>query len=199
MMYYKNTKGRVTHLIETQTSTKLSLENQKGNTLAPLLRMSIDVMKENSFRLKNKKNPKKQTDRDYIPMKLRFKLNWWRTASHKYTCQQGEALATTCKSIKHDSCVLYKKGAISILSGKPPKLMEQSSYFGIHISFTEKDINIPIGNALTAVNFLLINCKSSLSDKKRCFFQSVSLSAQLYWCSTLNLAKRTEKKLDDTI
>ena len=51
-------------------------------------------------------------------------------------------------------------GAISTLSAKPLKIIEQFTYLGNIISSTESDVNI--GKAWTAIDSLLIICKSDL-------------------------------------
>ena len=40
-----------------------------------------------------------------------------------------------------------QNGAISLLNGKPLKLVEQFIFFGSNISFTEINVNIRIGKA----------------------------------------------------
>ena len=60
---------------------------------------------------------------------------------------------------------------MSILSGRPQKLVDKFTYLGSNISFTESDVNIRLAKACTAINRLSIKWVSDQSDKiKRDFF-----------------------------
>ena len=75
--------------------------------------------------------------------------------------------------------------------------MDKFTYLGSSVSSTEKDIDMRIMKAWTAINKLSIIWKSDLTDKmKRSFFQAVVMLILLYGCSTWTLTKRLEKKLD---
>ena len=59
---------------------------------------------------------------------------------------------------------------------------------------TEKDIDMRLTKARTAIDKLLIIWKSNLTDKmKRSFFQAVVMSILLYGCTTWTLTKGLEK------
>ena len=88
-------------------------------------------------------------------------------------------------------------GDISTLDGTPQKLVDKFTYLGSSVSSTEKDIDIWLTKAWTAIDRLSIIWKSDLTDKmKRSFFQAVVVSILLYGCTTWTLTKRLEKKLD---
>ena len=71
----------------------------------------------------------------------------------------------------------------SSLNVKLLKLIDQFIYLGSNISSTERNINICIVKAWTAINRLMTIWKSYLSDKiKWEFFQAVLMSVQLYGC-----------------
>ena len=71
------------------------------------------------------------------------------------------------------------------------------TYLGSSVTSTEKDINMRLTKAWTAINRLSIIWKSDLTDKmKRSFFQAAVASILLYGCTTWTLTKRLEKKLD---
>ena len=71
------------------------------------------------------------------------------------------------------------------------------TYLGSSIASTEKDIDMRLTKAWTAINRLSIIWKSDLTDKmKRSFFQAAVASILLYGCTTWTLTKRLEKKLD---
>ena len=87
-------------------------------------------------------------------------------------------------------------GDISTLDGTSLKLVDKFSYRGSSVSSTEKDIDIRLTKAWTAIDRLSIIWKSDLTDKmKRSFFQAAVVSIQLYGCTTRTLTKRL-KKLD---
>ena len=115
----------------------------------------------------------------------------------------------TCYSVQklsaqlfNHSVVLYKRnqnqtGDISTLEGTPLKLVDKFTYLGSSVESTEKDIEIRLTKAWTAINRLSIIWKSDLTDKmKRSFFQAAVTSILLYVCTTWTLTKRLEKKLD---
>ena len=88
-------------------------------------------------------------------------------------------------------------GDISTLDGTPLKLVDKFTYLGSSIASTEKDIDMSLTKAWTAINRLSIIWKSDLTDKiKRNFFQAAVASILLYRYTTWTLKKRLEKKLD---
>ena len=88
-------------------------------------------------------------------------------------------------------------GDISTLDGSSLKLVDKFTYLGSSVSSTEKDINMRLTKAWTAIDKLSIIWKSDLTDKmKRSFFQAAVISILLYGCTTWTLTKSLEKKLD---
>ena len=88
-------------------------------------------------------------------------------------------------------------GDISTLDGTSLKLVDKVTYLGSSVSSTEKDIDMLLTKAWTAIDRLSIIWKSNLTDKmKRSFFQAAVVSILLYGCTTWTLTKRLEKKLD---
>ena len=86
---------------------------------------------------------------------------------------------------------------LSTLDGTSLKLVDKFTYLGSSVSSTEKDINIRLMKAWTAIDRLSIMWKSDLTDKmKRIFFQAAVVSILLYGCTTWTLTKWWEKKLD---
>ena len=86
---------------------------------------------------------------------------------------------------------------ISTLDGASLKLVDKFTYQGSSVSSTEKDIDLRLTKAWTAIDKLLIIWKSDLTDKmKRSFFQAAVVSILLYGCTTWTLTKRLEKKID---
>ena len=88
-------------------------------------------------------------------------------------------------------------GDISTLEGTSLKLLDKFTYLGCSVSSTEKDIDMQLTKAWTAIDKLLIIWKSDLTDKmKRSFCQAAVVSILLYGCTTWTLTKQLEKKLD---
>ena len=87
-------------------------------------------------------------------------------------------------------------GDISTLDETSLKLVDKFIYLGSSVSSTEKDINMRLTKAWTAIDKLSIIRKSDMTDKmKRSLFQAVVVSILLYGCTTWTLTKRWEKKL----
>ena len=87
-------------------------------------------------------------------------------------------------------------GDIFTPDGSSLKLVDKFTYQGSSVSSTEKDIDMQLMKAWTAIDKLSIIWKSDLTDKmKRSFFQAAVVSILLYGCTTWTLTKRLEKKL----
>ena len=88
-------------------------------------------------------------------------------------------------------------GDISTLDGTSLKLADKFTYLGSRVSSTEKDIDMRLTKAWTAIDRLSIRGKLDLTDKiKRNFFQAAVVSILLYGCTTWTLTKQLEKKID---
>ena len=85
-------------------------------------------------------------------------------------------------------------GDISTVDGTSLKLVDKFTYLGSSVPSTEKDIDMQLTKAWTAIDRLSIIWKSDLTDKrKRSFFQAAVVSILLYGCTTWTLTKRMEK------
>ena len=88
-------------------------------------------------------------------------------------------------------------GDISTLEGTSLKLVDKFTHLGSSVPSTEKDINMWLTKAWTAIDKLSIIWKSDLTDKMKCsFFQAVVVLILLYGCTTWTRTKWLEKKLD---
>ena len=88
-------------------------------------------------------------------------------------------------------------GDISTLDGTSLKLVDKFTYLGSSVSPTEKDTDMRLTKAGTAIDRLPIILKSDLTNKIKCsFFQAAIVSILLFGCTTWTLTKRLEKKLD---
>ena len=88
-------------------------------------------------------------------------------------------------------------GDISTLDGTSLKLVDKFTYLGSSVSSTERDIDMQLMKAWTAIDKLSIIWMSDLTDKmKHSFFQAAVMSILLYGCTTWMLTEWLEKKLD---
>ena len=75
------------------------------------------------------------------------------------------------------------------------KLGVQFIYLGSNISSAERNVNLHIGKAWTAIDRLSTTGKSDLFDKiKREFFRAVNVSVLMYGCTNQNLTKHLKEK-----
>ena len=175
----------------------------QGDMLAPylfiicldyVLTTSIDKIRENGFKLTKKRSrrypAKTITDADYAD-DIAILAN---------TPNQAETLLHSLERAaaqKTEYMCYNQTGDISTLDGSPLKLVDKFTYLGSSVASTEKDIDMRLMKAWTAINRLSIIWKSDLNDKmKRSFFQAAIASILLYGCTTWTLTKRLEKKLD---
>ena len=115
----------------------------------------------------------------------------WRGAHGINYCHRKQTLLPKFKSWLR--LFTFHIGDITTLNAGSLKLVDKFTYFRSSISSTEKDINMQLMKAWTAIDRLSIMWKSNLSDKIKCnFFQAVLL----YGCTTWMLTKRRGKKLD---
>ena len=91
-------------------------------------------------------------------------------------------------------------GDISKLDRTSLKLVDKFTYLASSISSNEKEIDIPLTRAWTAIDRLSIIWKSDMADKmKWSFFQATVVSILLYGCTTWTLIKLLEKKVDGNL
>ena len=167
-----------------------------------MLRTSIDLMKENHFKLakeRSRSSPAQTImDGDYAddiallantPAQAKTLLHSLeRTAAGKGFHVNADKTEYMC---------FNQRGDISTLNGSCLKLVDKFIYIGCSVSSTETDINTRLAKAWTAMDRLSIIWKSDLTDKiKRSFFQAAVVSILLYGCTTWRLTKCMEKKLD---
>ena len=163
-----------------------------------MLRMSIDKMKYNSFKLTKERSRRypahRIMDADYAD----------EIALLADTPTQAETLLHSLEwavigivlHVNADMC-FNQKGDISTINDSSLKLVDKFTYLGSSVSSTEKDINMRLVKAWTAIDRLSVIWKSDLIDKmKRSFFQAAIVSILLYRCITGMLTKCIEKKLD---
>ena len=103
-------------------------------------------------------------------------LCWWHIASGKYTrpswIPAGGIGFHVCTDKTEYMC-FDQRGNISILKGGSLKLVDKFTYLGSSFSSTEKDINMRLAKAWTAIDSQIDigrYWKSDLTDKIKCRF-----------------------------
>ena len=154
----------------------------QGDTLAPylfiiclhyVLRMSLDLIKENSFTLKTRSKRYSAeiiTDLNYAD-DLRYLANAPAQAeSLLYSLKRAAGgIGLHLNTNKMEYMCFNQEGTISTLNGGHLKLIDKFTYLGCSISSTERDVNMCLAKAWTAIDWLSIIWKSDLSDKIKRF------------------------------
>ena len=175
------------------------LTSGRKDVLPAPIRTSIDKIRENGFELTKKRSrrypAKTITDADYIAI-LANTPDQAETLLHSLE-RAAAGIGLYVNAHKTEYMCYNQTGDISTLEGTPLKLVDKFTYLGSSVESTEKDIEMRLTKAWTAINRLSIIWKSDLTDKmKHSFFQAAVTSILLYGCTTWTLTKRLEKKLD---
>ena len=211
MILYRNTKVKVRSPDGDTEYFDIVAGVLQGDTLAPylfiicldyVLRTSIDKIRENGFELtkrRSKRYPAKTiTDTDYADdlALLANTPNQAETLLHSLE-RAAAGIGLHVNANKTEYMCYNQTDNIATLDGASLKLVDKFTYLGSSVSSTEKDIDIRLTKAWTAIDRLSIIWKSDLTDKmKRSFFQAAVVSILLYGCTTWTLTKRLERKLD---
>ena len=208
MILYRNTKVKVRSPDGDTDYFDIVAGVLQGNTLAPylfiicldyVLRTSIDKIKENGFELTKKRSRKYSTktitDADYAAILTNTPTQ---AETLLYTLERAAAgIGLHVNAHKTEYMCFNQTGDISTQDSSSLKLVDKFTYQGSSFSSTEKDIDMWLMKAWTAIDKLLVIWKSDLTDKmKRSFFQAAVVSILLYGCTTWTLTKQLEKKLD---
>ena len=211
MILYRNTKVKVRSPDSDTEYFDIVAGVLQGDTLAPylfiicldyVLRTSIDKIRENGFELTKKSSrrypTKTITDADYADdiAILANTPNQAETLLHSLEWAAA-GIGLYVNAHKMEYMCYNQMDDISTLDRTPLKLVDKFTYLESSVSSTEKDIDMRLTKAWTAINRLSIIWKSDLTDKmKRSFFQAAVTSILLYGSTTRTLTKRLEKKLD---
>ena len=166
MMLYRNTEVKVCSPDGHTDYFDIVAGVLQGDTLAPyliifclncMLRMSIDKIKENSFKLtkeRSRKYPAQTiTDVDFAddiailantPAQVETLLHSLEWAS--------AGIGLHVNAHKTEYMRFNQTGDISTLNGSPLELVDKFTYQGSSISSTETDINMWLAKAWTAIN-----------------------------------------------
>ena len=140
-----------------------------------VLRTSIDIIKDNSFKLakeRSRRDPAQTiTDADDIAL-LANTPSQAETLLHSLE-RAVAGIGLHVNADKTEYMCFYQRGDNSTLNGSSLKLVDKFTYLGSSVSSTEKDVKTQPAKAWTAIDKLSVTLKSELTDKiKRSFFPS---------------------------
>ena len=160
-----------------------------------MLRTSIDLMKENGFKLakeRNRRYPAQTiTGADYADNIALPANSPAQAESLLHSLEQAVGgIGLHVNADKTEYMCFNQTGDISTLKGGPLKLVDKFTYLGSSVSSTENDINTQLAKARKALDSLSAIWKSGLTDNEAQFFQAAVVSILLYGCTTWTLNKR---------
>ena len=211
MMLHKKTKVQVRFLHGDTDYFDIVAGVLQGDTLAPylfiicldyVLRMSIDIIKDNSFKLakeRSRRHPAQTiTDADYADDIALLANTPAQAGSLLQSLERAAAgIGLHVNADKTEFTCFNQRGDISTLNGSSLKLVDKFTYQRRSVSSTKTDINVRLAKAWTANDRLSVIWESGLIDKiNRSFFNAAVKSILLYGYTTWTLTKRMEKKLD---
>ena len=163
----------------------------QGDILAPYLfiicldyvfRTSMDLMKENVFKLakeRNRRYPAQTiTNTDYADDIVLLANTPAQAESLLHSLEWAAGcIGLNVNADKTEYMCLKQKNDISTLKRGPLKLVDKFTYL---VSSTKNDINTQLAKAWITINKLSVIWKSDLTNKiKHSFFQSVVISIQI--------------------
>ena len=154
-----------------------------------MLRTSIDKIRENGFELTKKRSrrylAKTITDANYANdiAILANTPNQAETLLHSLE-RAAAGIGLHFNAHKTEYMCYNQTSDISTLDGTSLKLVDKFTYLGSSISSTEKDTDMRLTKAWTAIDRLSIIWKLDLTDKMKCsFFQAAVVLILLYGCT----------------
>ena len=185
-MLYKNTKVKLRSPDGDTYYFEIVAGVLQGDILTPypficvdyVLRTSIDLKKENGFKLAKERSRRypAQTitdadNADDIALIANASAQA-KTLLHSLEWAAG-AIGFHVNADKLEYMCFNQRSHISTLKGGLLKLVDKFTYLESNVSSTENDINTWLAKAWTAINRLSVIWKSNLTDKiKRSFFPS---------------------------
>ena len=153
-----------------------------------VLRTSIDKIRENGFELTKKRSrrypTKTITDDDYAAI-LANTPNQAETLLHSL---EGAAagIGLHVNAHKTEYMCYNQTGDITTLDRTPLKLVDKFTYLGSSVASTEKDIDMRLTKAWTAIDRLSIIWKLDLSDKMKQFLPGSGCIDTAVWMHYLD-------------
>ena len=187
MTLYKNTKVKVRSPDGDTDYFDISAGLLQGDTLAPywfiicldyVLRTSINLMKENGFKLAKERSwrylAQTITNENYADDIVLLANSPTKAESLLHSLERAaSSIGLHVNADKREYMCFNQRGDISTLKGDPLKLVNTLMYLGSSVSSTETDINTQLAKSWIAIDWLPVIWKSDLTDKiKRSFFPS---------------------------
>ena len=170
MMLYRNTKVKV-HSSDGDTDYfDIVAGVLQGDTLAPylfiicldyMLRMYIDKMKDNGFKLTRERSRRYSiqtiTDVDYGNDIALLANTLVQAETQLHSLEQAAAgIGLHVNTHKAEYMCFNQRGDIFTLNGSSLKLVDKFTYLGSSVSSTETDINTRLAKAWTAIDSRLL-------------------------------------------
>ena len=213
MILYQNTKAMVRSPDGDTEFFDIEAGVLQGDTLAPFLfiicldyimRTTVDTQKELGFTLAHSRSSRyptiKITDADYADDIALFadKIEEAETLLHGLEEVSAE-IGLYVNAKKTEYMCFNQEGSMKARDGTTLKQVEEFTYLGSNIASTEKDVNIGIGKAWSALDAMKILWKSDLPEHlKREFFKATVETILLYGSTAWTLTSSLESKLDGT-
>ena len=140
-----------------------------------VLRMSIDKMKENSFKLTRERSRRYHaqtiTDADYVDDTTLLANTPIQAETLLHSLEWAAAgIGLYVNSHKMEYMCFNQIGDISTLNASSLKLVDKFTYLGSSVSSTETDINMRLAKAWTAIDRLSVIWKSDIFSKQRLYW-----------------------------
>ena len=154
----------------------------------PRLRTSIDIMKDNGFKLAKERSRRYPTqtimEADYADDIVLLANTTTQAETLLHSLEWVAAgIGLHVNTDKTEYMCFNQRGKISTLKGGSLKLVDKFTYLGSSVSSTENDINMWLTKAWTAINRLSFIWKSDLTDKIQFF--SKQWSCRYYYMDAL--------------
>ena len=198
MMLYRNTKVKVCSPDGDTDYFNIVPSVLQRDTLALylfiicldyVLRISIDKIKENGFKLtkeRSRRYPAQTTTDANCTDDIALLANaptQAKTLLHILN-QSAAGIDLHVNAYKMEYMCFNQTGDISTLNGSSLKLVDKFTYLGSSVSSTKTDINMRLAKAWTAIDRLSVIWKSDLTNEIKCsFFQAAVMSILLYGCT----------------
>ena len=157
-----------------------------------MLRMSIDMMKDNGFKQAKERSGRYPTqtimDTDYTDDIVLLVNTHAQAETLLHSLEwAASGIGLHVNADKTEYICFNQRGNISTLNGSSLKLVDKFTYQGSSVSSTQTNINMWLAKAWTDINRLLVMWKSDLTNKiKRSFFSSRDCVDTAIWLNYMD-------------
>ena len=205
MISYKNTKVKIYSTDGYTDYFDFVTGVLQGDTLVPylfiicldsVLRTSIELMKENGFKLAKERSRRypAQTipDTDYAD-DIALLANTPAQAESLQRCpeQPSGSIGLDVNADKTEYMCLNERDDISTQNGSSLKLVDMFTYLGSSVSSTENDTDTLLVKALAAIDRLSVIWKSDLNNKIKCSFFQAAVAIWIHYMDANNTWRKS--------